>query len=79
MLNTVSGREVGMRKPHEDMTDEELVDEWKETHVDNLGIEPGQEPPAHAYEYSVRHEHAAAELERRGYAYHDEDGWYISI
>jgi hypothetical protein len=68
-----------MHKPHEDMTDEELVDEWNETHVDNLGIEPGQEPPAHAYEYSVRHRNATTELERRGYVYDDEDGWFISI
>ena len=68
-----------MHKPHEEMTDEELVAEWKETHIDSLGIEPGKEPPAHAYEYSVRHEHAAAELEKRGYVYHEEDGWIISI
>jgi hypothetical protein len=68
-----------MQKPHEDMSDEELVDEWKETHVDNLGLEPGKEPPAHAYEYSVRHEHAAGELEKRGYVYYEDDGWVISI
>ena len=68
-----------MQKPHEEMTDDELVTEWKETHADTLGIEPGQEPPAHAYEYSVRHENATAELEKRGYVYNEEDGWYISI
>lgn len=68
-----------MQKPVADMSDEELVNEWKETHVDALGLEPGKEPPAHAYEYSVRHEHAAAELEKRGYVYNDEDGWFVSI
>ncbi len=64
---------------HEDMTDDELITEWKETHLDALGVEPGQEPPAHAYEYSVRHGHATGELEKRGYIYNEEDGWYISI
>jgi len=68
-----------MQKPVADMSDEELVTEWKETHVDALGLEQGKEPPAHAYEFSVRHEHAVAELEKRGYVYNDEDGWYISI
>lgn len=68
-----------MEKPHAEMSDEELVDEWNETHIDNLGIEPGKEPPAHAYEYSVRHEHASAELEKRGYVWNAEDGWFISI
>jgi len=68
-----------MQKQAADMSDEELVDEWNETHIDNLGVEPGMEPPAHAYEYSVRHEHATAELEKRGYAWNREDGWFISI
>jgi len=64
---------------HEEMSDEQLVAEWKETHVDSLAVKPGEEPPAHAYEYSVRHKLAANELERRGYVYSDEDGWFISI
>ena len=68
-----------MQKSPAEMNDEELVTEWKETHVDALGLEPGKEPPAHAYEYSVRHEHATAELEKRVYVYNDEDGWFISI
>ena len=34
---------------HEAMTDDELISEWKETHADALGVEPGHEPPAHAY------------------------------
>lgn len=68
-----------MHKPHAEMKDEELVDEWTETHVDRLGLEPGKEPPAHAYEYSVRHEHATKELEKRGYVWVEEDGWVISI
>jgi len=27
----------------------------------------------------VRHLHATGELEKRGYIYNEEDGWYISI
>ena len=66
-------------KPHDEMSVEEVVAEWEETHIDNVGIEPGKEPPAHAYEYSVRHEHATKELEKRGYVYHEDDGWVFTI
>lgn len=67
-----------MDKPHSEMTDEELVAEWETTHADRIRVEPGKEPPAHAYEFAVRHEHAAAELHRRGYE-QSEEGWAISV
>ena len=67
-----------MHKPHEEMSDDELVAEWELTHADKISVPPGQEPPAHAYDFAVRHEHAAAELRRRGYE-ETEDGWAMTV
>ncbi len=38
-----------------EMTDDQVMAEWEETHVDNLDLAAGEEPPAHAHEYSIRH------------------------
>ncbi len=62
-----------------EMTDDQVIAEWEETHVDNLNLAAGQEPPAHAYEHSIRHGAAHKELERRGYVYDPGDGWVMTI
>ncbi len=61
-----------------EMTDDQVMAEWEETHVDNLDLAAGEEPPAHAYEYSIRHGAAHNELERRGYIYKPADGWVLT-
>ncbi len=62
-----------------EMTDDQVMAEWEETHVDNLDLAAGEEPPAHASEYSMRHGAAHKELERRGYVYKPADGWVMTI
>ena len=62
-----------------EMTDDQVIAEWEETHVDNLNLAAVQQPPAHAYEHSIRHGAAHKELERRGYVYNPGDGWVMTI
>ncbi len=58
------------------MTDDQVMAEWEETHVDNLDLAAGEEPPAP--EYSIRYSAAHNELERRGYVYKPADGWVMT-